>query len=975
MRKEVDNIASEVGDLYVLLRAVTEPFVSSMQKAGAESERTAGGLGKIPPAFVAISAATVAAGVAAVVMANQFQTMYTRLYTQAGASKQSVLDSRDAMLALGTATGFTGTQIANALYHPVSTGYDLATSLKIVAASAKEAQISGASLDDTTYSLSSVMKAFGFSADQAVPTMAKLNAIVGQGDMRFQDFNLSIKNWAPVAAAMGMSIESMGSGLAYLTDRGMRADEASTRLTMGISMMSTPVKQAKTLLEGMGLASDKVSSSSAAMTEVMKRTGITNNQLAADLKKPDGLYVALTDLKARMDSLKIPASEQESILGKLFGGGKSDKAILSLWQNLDQLKVKYDAVVKSSSPKTFAQAWADASATTKVQFDKLKASFDNFLISVGEKLLPAVNKFMGILSKVFDFITTHKEAMLALAAIIGGILVASLTAATVAFIAFLTAGGPIVWILAGIAAVAIEIVTHWETVKKVFMETFDWIKDHEAIVSGALIAMLGPIGLIAAAALYIGTHWKQVTHDVAQWWHDLTGEAKKVAGDISKWWSISTEAAKQVWSEVTGWLSSTWDSITGIWDKTGGKAITWISTQWQWLSGNLTQIWGELVQLWNATGGRLVSFISDNWNAIRGGTSTAWNAITGVLRTAWNAIMTVVRPALDIIKGIVQAGWDTIKFIFQTVWGVIKTVVQVAWDLIVGLLKIGMDVLKTAFQVGWDIIKAVFTVTWNTIKSALQVIFDTIKGILQVFIDFFTGRWGKLWGDVKNTATSIWNTISGYFTTIMGTIKNTVVTMAGQIWTGFTNAIYSAMLAIYGALRNIWQEVVNFFAGAGQWLWNAGWAIIQGLLNGIKSAFNDVKNFVSGIASTIANLKGPLPKDRGLLIPHGMAIMQGLLEGISSQKGALVGVMKDITGIVGLDSPEVSMSMTGHGLPPSTVAALSAAGNHAGGGTQIILNIAGNVLSENELRDFIQKATLQGNARNSNNGLVYARGG
>lgn len=357
-----------------------------------------------------------AIGVASVKMASDFETQMTRLYTAAGAPKQAVQDSYGEVLKIGNSVGETGTAMAEALYHPVSAGLDLQTSLQAVKYSAEEAQISGASLDDTTYSLSSVMKAFNQNASQAHDTMALLNAIVGQGDMRFQDFNTSVKNWAPTAAQMGISIQSMGAALAYLTDRGNSAEEAATRVTMGLTMMAYPSAKAASMLEGLGVATSDVSSSSQAFTAVMQKTSITQNQLASDLQQPDGIYVALTHLKTALSAAGVSATEADSIMSHIFGGGRSDKAILSLMQNLDGLKTKFNDIGTASG--TFDTSWANTQKTLNYQLKQVGAEAENAGIALGTKLIPMVQGTIVWFEK-------HKAAAEALAAVIGTLLVTS----------------------------------------------------------------------------------------------------------------------------------------------------------------------------------------------------------------------------------------------------------------------------------------------------------------------------------------------------------------------------------------------------------------------------------------------------------------------------------------------------------------------------------------------------------------------
>jgi len=85
---------------------------------------------------------------------------------------------------------------------------------------------------------------------------------------------------------------------------------------------------------------------------------------------------------------------------------------------------------------------------------------------------------------------------------------------------------------------------------------------------------------------------------------------------------------------------------------------------------------------------------------------------------------------------------------------------------------------------------------------------------------------------------------------------------------------------------NVRHDIASKFDGAGGWLVQAGKNIMQGLLNGLHSLWNQVTSFIGSIGSWIAAHKGPLEADRLLLVPHGQAIMASLMHGMDSQMPA-----------------------------------------------------------------------------------------
>ncbi len=320
-------------------------------------------------------------------------------------------------------------------------------------------------------------------------------------------------------------------------------------------------------------------------------------------------------------------------------------------------------------------------------------------------------------------------------------------------------------------------------------------------------------------------------------------------------------------------------------------------------------------------------------------------------------IVAVVGPLLIVVGKVISAV-GTIMTIIPKLAGVIN-VVKTAFAALNATMLANPIVLIIAAIAA---LVAAFIYLWNTNEEFRQFWIDLWENIKEVAIAAWNGIKEFLtaaWQAISSTAQSIWNGIKDFFSGIWEGIKDTANGILETIKNGFNKA-------------------VSFITGLASSAYTWGSDIISGIVDGIESCIDKVKNAVTNVAETIRSFLHFSIPDEGPLTDYESWMpdfMSGLVKGIEKSRGMIAKAVNGVASemvihprmealeIAGAGSvPMGSSSEIVSGITGAITDALSRMNGQSGGDIVIPVYLGGTMLDE-VIVDAQQRMNLRSGGR------------
>lgn len=713
--------------------------------------------------------------------------------------------------------------------------------------------------------------------------------LVRKGVGTYDEFNSSLGRAIPAAVSAGQEFETLAGMMAFLTRNGLSTQMAATSAARAMELFSDP-KRFKAL-EDLGITVRDSSGKFLQMNDIV--TQLANNEGWARMAEP----------------------KRKEMFQEIFGRGsiQARRFFDTAIPNFEQLNGLTESMYNSTGALESAYGTMFDEPAMKAQL--LQNRYQILKTEIGDQLIPIKVKLMEHVLDLMDKWNGLDEGtreLIVKIAVLGStfLLVAGVILTVVGAFAMvagalmtlgLSLGGAIAVmtivpiVIAAIIAAIVLLVIHWDTVTDAIQRAWQWFLNLDtvwqvligaaAVLTAVLIAIAVPfIGVIAIIAAVVAAGYALYRN-----WDTVKQMASDLWQTMQDFWDWLTQNAVSVWQTVSGAVTDAWGAVL----RAGQTLWGWFNTAWQWF---YSKFGAGFMRIWNTIWKEAGDIFKELGETI--------GPVLNYVSTAFTVFWSVVEPILTSFVGfIVQVVWPQIQMVFSFIVMALEVLWQaflITFNTITAIVEIGIGVIVALWDNFGSTLIDLVVAAWNFISSIVSAAITFVSNFIQLGLNIIQGDWGEAWNNIKDMFGAAWDAIWAalqytwalikiFFVNLPRNIIGFIGDVGSLLWqkgwdilNGMLNGLKNIMITVGSWLMDVPGKIKDFFAGAIDWLWNAGYDVLKGLLQGMKAAWNAAVDWLGSLPGKIIDLKGPPARDRTLLYRNGQLIMEGLKTGMQS---------------------------------------------------------------------------------------------
>lgn len=367
-------------------------------------------------------------GTAAVKVASSFDSAMSEVKAISGATGTQFTQLRDKAIEMGAKTKFSATESAEAFKYMAMAGWDTKDMLNSISGVMNLAAASGEDLGTVSDIVTDAMTAFGLAADGTTKVLKNGYNVEVSNAEHFSDVlaeassrsntNVSLmgatfKYVAPIAGAMGYSIEDTAVAIGLMANAGIKGEQAGTALRSTITRLVKPTKESGTAMDALGISVTNSDGSMKSLDSILKQLRSSMSGLTEDQKAS---YAAMLAGQEGMSGLLAIVNASDEDYNKLSESianctGASQEMADTMQDNLGGAVTLLKSALESAGITIgerltpYIRELAEWITGLVEKFNSLSDSQQDLIVKIG-LILTAIAPVMLIGSKVFSLLSS-----------------------------------------------------------------------------------------------------------------------------------------------------------------------------------------------------------------------------------------------------------------------------------------------------------------------------------------------------------------------------------------------------------------------------------------------------------------------------------------------------------------------------------------------------------------------------------------